>query len=78
MNLISVVSLGINLGILSNYKKEALILLWRSMHVDMLREFCGKDFDSSEENRVRADIVRSHFSEFEDCFAFQKEDVHVS
>lgn len=64
MNLISIVLMGIDMGMLPSEKREALIVLWVSMQHDYLIEFSGKTFDVGLEKKVRADVVRSYFETY--------------
>ena len=76
MNLISVILMGMDMGVVSDHGRDALMSLWASMPCEFLSEFCGKSFDPRSENKVRAGIVRAYFAGCDD--ALVKEVDYVS
>lgn len=76
MNLISVILMGMDMGLVPSEKRDALLLLWASMQRDYLSEFCGKTFDTHSENEVRSDAVRAYFEAYKG--ALTREVDHVS
>ncbi len=62
MNLLSLLRMSVDLGIIDNLKPERLSALWNLMPTVSLQEFCSKDWIADNENSIRAKIVRSFFS----------------
>ena len=62
MNLLSLVRMAIDLGLIDTIKPESLTSLWNIMSLANLKEFCSKDCSINDENCVRADIVRAFFA----------------
>lgn len=62
MNLLSLLRMSVDLGIIDNLKPERLSALWNLMPTVNLQEFCAKDCVASSINNMRAEIVRAFFS----------------
>lgn len=63
VNLLSLIRMAIDLGIINGIKPESLSALWNVMHSNDLKEFCPEGFlIRKAENCIRADVVRSFFS----------------
>jgi len=78
MNLLSVILMALDMDIISGIKRNNLTSLWQSISPINLREFYKKDFLDSEENTVRANIVRAFFSKLPNVSIFKaKEGTHV-
>ena len=76
MNLISVVLMGMDMGVLPEDGREALSALWSLMPREVLTEFCDKASEFHSENKMRASIVRAYFAEYDG--ALIKEVAYVS
>lgn len=79
MNLISIVVMAIDLGILNNKKYFALLKLWNNVSFEKLQQYLKNDFDSLKEKQIRADTVRKFFQKNEDfCSIKAKKGAYVS
>ena len=61
MNLISVVLMGMDMGIVPHEGKLDLASLWGLMPIEFLAECCKGAFDPNYENKIRAEAVRAYF-----------------
>ena len=61
MNLISVVLMGMDMGIVPHEGKLDLASLWGLMPTEFLAECCKEAFDPNYENEIRAEAVRAYF-----------------
>lgn len=59
MHLFSIIIMAIDEGILPTHKRTLLLRLWRALPYELLGEFCQEDIPSSDEDRVRAAVVRT-------------------
>ena len=67
MNLISVVLMGMDMGVLPEDGRDALSSLWALMPREVLAEFYDKAPESHSENEMRASIVRTYFSKYDNA-----------
>lgn len=79
MNLISMVVMAIDLGMLDDKEYPALLRLWSSVSCGRLQQYLKNDFDALEEKQIRADVVRKFFQKDEDfCLIKAKKGAYVS
>lgn len=79
MNLISVVVMAMDLGIVNDKKRTTLMKLWYSMRYERLQQYLKEEFDSLYEKQIRAETVRKFFQRNEEFFSIEaKEGAYVS
>ena len=79
MNLISVVVMARDLGIVNDEKRTTLMKLWYSMRFERLQQYLKQDFDYLNENQIRAEAVRKFFQKTEGfCTIESKGGAYVS
>ena len=77
MNLISVVLMGMGMGVVTDKGHEVLLNLWSSISPEHIMAFCDKlSMGLCIESSIRAGTVRTHFSEYDDGLV--KEEDYVS
>lgn len=76
MNLISVVLMGMDMGLVPDDGHDFLLVLWTSLSSEHLAAFCKGSDKGIPENEMRADLVHAHFSEYDDGLI--KEEDYVS
>lgn len=77
MNLISVVLMGMDMGVVTDEGHDVLLSLWSSISPEHIKAFCEKiSLKNFSENDIRAGIVRMHFSEYNN--GLMKEEDYVS
>ena len=71
MNLISVVVMAMDLGLVNDKKRTTLMKLWYSMRSERLPQYLKKDFDYLNENQIRAEAVRNFFQKNADFYTIE-------
>lgn len=75
-NLLSILLMAVDNGMLPKRQRSALTLLWNSLSRENLSEFCQKAIPLSEESHLRAQIVKATLAQW--TAAFQRKVSHGS